>query len=347
MTSPDPVQHVRDRARARREQDTERAMAVLRRHHPWAFRTLPDPALLVQEFGRFPVTVNFHPDRPSSEGTTAARSLAVTGVYRSQFETGTSSGSFSPWPGGDRVRWEEELFGPGPVDPTSRPRYGGLNLAGHADGACPRYGSCYLELHPRVLARSTLSVGGAPELPDDRGTVDEAMSLLAGLLEEADRTGQALRMPDGTVGGVVSLLRSPRPPRPTRMGRALDDYLEVQVHGRIRLDGDVTSVVVDPSFRGTTEGDELAAAAATHGVVLRWHRGFQVTPDDIDPAFRGAAVVALAERISDAESGPVTAAALGRWYRAHGAGPGEGTDGQHQLVKQLWHCLVEFGGPLA
>jgi hypothetical protein len=32
----------------------------------------------------------------------------------------------------------------------------------------------------------------------------------------------------------------------------LDDYIEAQVHGPVRLDADVEALVLDPSFRGTT-----------------------------------------------------------------------------------------------
>jgi hypothetical protein len=35
-----------------------------------------------------------------------------------------------------------------------------------------------------------------------------------------------------------------------RTGRALDDYVEAQVHANIDLATDVEAVVVDPSFRG-------------------------------------------------------------------------------------------------
>lgn len=348
------VERIRGRAAERREIDTERVLHVLRRHHPWTFRAIPDPHSLAREFARFPVTVNFHPDRVAADGQTAAGSLLVTGVFRTQFETGTSAGSYSPEPTGARAQWERTLFGLESVDPVHRPRYGGLNIAGHPDGAAPRFGSCVLELNPRTLTRSTLAVGDSHTLPEDIGTIDESMPVLAGLLERADATGAVFRLPTGSVGGLVALLRAPRSSaRITEPGRALDDYLEVQVHGPVHLDSDVVGMVLDPSFRGTDIGDRLTDAAATHGVRVRWHRGFRTTPDEIDPQFRGPGTVEMARRVHDT-FGAITAETIGRahqrWATVGGStsrknpdSPGASDPGRQ--LKYLWHALVEFGGP--
>ena len=55
------------------------------------------------------ITVSFHPDRPV-QGSTVVQLLARDGVYRSQFETGVSSGGLTAYPGGDRDRWEQRMF---------------------------------------------------------------------------------------------------------------------------------------------------------------------------------------------------------------------------------------------
>jgi hypothetical protein len=51
------------------------------------------------------VTLHFHPDRLVN-GTPNLELMARDGVYRSQFETGTSNGGLTAYPGGDRWRWE-------------------------------------------------------------------------------------------------------------------------------------------------------------------------------------------------------------------------------------------------
>lgn len=61
--------------------------------------------------GDLPVTLNFHPDAPiaaragiTAAGTSMIEALARDGIYRSQFETGTSNGRLTAMPGGDRWR---------------------------------------------------------------------------------------------------------------------------------------------------------------------------------------------------------------------------------------------------
>lgn len=79
-------------------------------------------------------------------------------MYRSQFETRISNGGLTACAGGDRDAWEQSLFGgayqaPG-VLPTERPKYGGLNLLNHLNGACPR----------RLAERVAAEQGSAPRL---------------------------------------------------------------------------------------------------------------------------------------------------------------------------------------
>jgi hypothetical protein len=55
------------------------------------------------------VTLHFHPDRLAA-GTPILERMARDGVYRSQFETGTSNGGLTAYPDGDRWRWESRIF---------------------------------------------------------------------------------------------------------------------------------------------------------------------------------------------------------------------------------------------
>src|SRR3954466_4154370 len=102
------------------------------------------------------VTLNFHPDR-LHRGIPILQTLAADGVYRSQFETGTSNGGLTAHPGGDRWEWESRLFD-GAYDnaaPQERPKYGSLNFRRRAVGVSPRFGSAHLRLTGEVLARTT------------------------------------------------------------------------------------------------------------------------------------------------------------------------------------------------
>jgi hypothetical protein len=155
------------------------------------------------------VTLNFHPGR----GVLAR--LAEDGVYRSQFETGTSNGGLTAHPGGARWDWESRLFG-GAYDhaaPADRPKYGALNHRGLAQGGAPRFGSAHLRLKEDVLDRTTFCYPDSVFDPVDFGTAQRFA-----LIELADADDRD----------------------------ALDTYIEAHVHGPVTLD-DVEAVVLDPS----------------------------------------------------------------------------------------------------
>src|SRR5690242_19733568 len=75
------------------------------------------------------VTVHFHPDR-LHDGFAILDALARDGIYRSQFETQTSNGGLTAYPGGSRWAWESRIFGGAydHVEPSQRPKYGALNF---------------------------------------------------------------------------------------------------------------------------------------------------------------------------------------------------------------------------
>ncbi|MGW5669040.1 DUF3626 domain-containing protein [Micromonospora sp. NPDC003776] len=305
------------------------------------------------------LTLNFHPDRLLRDGRSVAEALDQEDVYRSQFETAISNGGLTAFPGGDRDRWEEKMFGgayqlPG-VLPAERPKYGGLNLLDHPDGACPRFGSCHLRLRPEVLARATFCFGDSHLEPTEFGTLDVFEPVLAALLTATADTGVSLGVAGLDTDALLQTLLRRRERASYEAGRALDDYIEAQIHGELSLARDVETLVVDPSFRGTDVARVLARVADRHGFPLTWHAGFELPVDGIDPDFRGPAIPPLAARVH-AEFGrpgePVDAALIGRAAasvvtepeRWADRGPAEVT---LQHLKQLWHVLVWYGTPAA
>jgi hypothetical protein len=256
-------------------------------------------------FDRAVITVNFHPDRLLGDGRSVAEHLAAEGVYRSQFETGISNGGL----GGPRAGWEERMF-PGVYDgPVGRPVYGALNLAGFADGASPRFGSCHLVLRPSVSWRATFSHGDSVTSPEVMGTADAFGAVWA-----------ALPAVPAAAAGVA--------------GRVMDDYVEAQIHGGVTLGEDVTAVVADPSFARTEYEPVLRGLCG----VLRWSPGFVLPPAEFPGDLRGPDVPPLALRVAARYGVAVLdAEVVGRAAREPGA--------DLQLVKYLWHILVLRGRP--
>lgn len=226
----------------------------------------------------YPVTLNFHPDT-WIDGVSMIDLLARDGVYRSQFETGTSNGGRTAYPGGDRWIWESRIFGKAydEADAALRPKYGALNHRLSLVGGSPRFGSCHLRLQQHVLARTTLCYPDSHLEPQDFGI--EGASVLIGLAE-ANRLG---------------------------LDPVLDNYVEAHVHGVLRMGEDVDAVVLDPSYRDTV----IEAAAYRLGCRIEWHDGYRLNLDQLQDCgrFRGQAAAEAIVRIAVQDT--VTPAILG------------------------------------
>ncbi|MEV0625805.1 DUF3626 domain-containing protein [Nonomuraea wenchangensis] len=251
---------------------------------------------------RLRVTLNFHPDRLVGDREILLRP-ADDGVYLSQFVTGTSSGGLTAHPGGDRCRWESKIFG-GAYDhapATERPVYGALNFRRRSVGAAPRFGSAHFRLTAETLRRTTFCYPDSFLEPSAFG-VESRMALIAPV--EADD-------PD-----------------------LLDDYVEAQVHGPVRLGRNVEALVLDPSHRGTA----VEAAARRLPCPVEWHAGFRLTVEQLrrHPDYRGQEYVALGAEI--AIDGLLDPRILGDAART----------GRYdsQALKKVWHCVARFGSPL-
>ncbi len=224
------------------------------------------------QVGRAPVpaeariVVHFHPDR-LLRGQSLLSALATSGVYQSQFVTGTSNGGLTAFPGGDRFRWESRIF-EGAYDEASaeeRPTYGALLASGQGAasyGAAPRFGSAYLQLKPEVMERATFCRPDSVFLPEHFGHAGDLSAL------------EGARIPSDD---------------------PLDDYTEAHVHGPLIVAQDVEAIVLDPSF----EGGPVAAEARLLAPVA-WHKGYRLSQETLaaNADYRGPEVVALGQRIA-------------------------------------------------
>jgi hypothetical protein len=361
--------HVIDVVRNRQADARTRAKRILRNAGctPLMLDTAMD---CVRRHAR--VVLHFHPDRIGVKPMTVAEALLEDGQYRSQFETGLSSGGLTAYPGGPRDEWERALFGGAYHRHEStigeRPKYGALELIRYPDGPWPRFGSCYFVLQQEVARRTSFTFSGSeqPDASERLGTIDSLDGVLAPLLAElAGGTGAKVPWPpfvaptlgveDLTVFGLLERLSNdlalPRQdPSTGAPGRVLDTGVEAQVHGPVDLSEDVERLVVDPAFRGTRTGDVLNELCRTYGMALDWHRGFWMLAPDVPEDFRGSAVSRLARRI--AGEGVVDAAIIGAAHVSLRLRPAEWRDWGApeevvQWLKQLWHVLVHYGAPAA
>lgn len=291
------------------------------------------------------LTLNFHPDRIGRHGHTVAHGLATDGEYLSQWVSGISAGSRSALPGGERQRFEHELFAGAYDDtqPTSgvHPVYGAFDLLCDPHGGSPRFGSSYVVLREHVRERTTLCVGDSHLGPRDVGTFARPWSILAGLGEQAADHNLLNRGLDTQV--LIDVLagwsRSARP------SRDLDGYVEAQIHGGVSLADDVEVIVLDPSFRGTDIERDVAAAARRFGFDVGWHCGSELAVHDVPADFRGPTMPALARAV--AIDGTVHARAIGVAAAAERFDEptpgGDAPESPRQQLKYLWHTVVVHG----
>jgi hypothetical protein len=123
------------------------------------------------------VTLHFHPDRLVA-GVPILQLMTRDGVYRSQFETGSSNGGLTAHPGGDRWRWESRIFAAtydnGPT--ADRPKYGSLNFRRRLVGGSPRFGSAYLRLAAHTMTRTTFCYPDSVFEPEHFGVASRLSS---------------------------------------------------------------------------------------------------------------------------------------------------------------------------
>ncbi len=308
----------------------------------------------LEERGR--IAIHFHPERLAADNRSVVEGLLDSGVFKTQWETGISTGSPSAFVGGARHVWEERLFDRAyeHAPPHLRPRYGALRLWGHPDGPAPRFGSCYFILATDLLGRSTFTYPGSqePEAVDQTATADMLAPVLGPLFEALERDGSGLGIAgldaETLVSRALEVLGaewnvSPDAP----VGGALDSFVEVQIHGPIRLREDVVGVVADPAFRGTSVERGIERLCTQWNLELQWHRGFSMDVADVPETFRGWSTGALARRI--ALDGRVDARVIGEAANHYENAPEDwpefdSRDDALTAFRRIWHALVLASG---
>ena len=307
------------------------------------------------------IALHFHPDRLWQEDRNVIAGLLQDGIFKNQYETGISSGSPTAYPGGARDVWEQKFFGGNyhkpEINPADRPKYGALIMMGHADGPAPRFGSCYFILKPEVSKRSTFTYGGNQ---DDlqvlkTGSLDTFEVIIAALFKRISDGENVLGWDNLTLIDLITRLESlfsqsnAGPPQIPMLGRALDSFVEAQVHGDVSLYANVEALVVDPSYKESKIEDLCHSLCSKFHIQMLWHPGFQLHVKEVPTTFRDYPVKLLAHRIG--REGIVNAFALGIGANLMQANPedwkefGSYRDGL-TCFRRLWHVLVKKGEPL-
>jgi hypothetical protein len=198
-----------------------------------------------------PITINFDPAKQVPGGSTVAGAMAHDDFYRNSHETGISQAQLS---GGGRSQVERNLYDNHyhMTPPHAHPTYGALNVGNSPYGAAPQAGDSYLQLKPEVHQRSTYTHfdsahANRPEHLGTYGHMDHVLN---------NTTDHTFHQAMG------------RPPSSAPDPRG--DYIETQIHGRVRLEDDVDRVVAHSRHRESSTGNDLRRMTSNHGGKLYW-----------------------------------------------------------------------------
>jgi len=195
---------------------------------------------LLKYFEEAPVLIHFHPCRLSGF-------LENDPQYRNQFETGTSSGSKDLE---SRKTWEDRLFNSIYKDakPCERVKYGHLNITGakYSQNA-HSYGDSYLILHNDIKKRSTFTIGDSSSTNKTFSFTyaNEYLNTLSPDLKQQIISDSPYKTP-------------------------LPVYVEVQIHGDVKLERDVVGIAVRIKHKSSNIGRQLENICKQHKLSLEW-----------------------------------------------------------------------------
>ena len=343
------IQFVR-RAAQKKSTDAWSALKAICDRSNRPYRLIEDVIKTMMNEGQ--IALHFHPDRVLESGQTIAASLRLSGLYSNQFVTHNSNGMLAPYADSPRTRWEDHLFGPAYVgaDLKFRPKYGALNVMGHPYGPAPRFGSCYFLLSSRCTNHATFCFGDSSADPSAKGTSEAFEDVLAALLKDSFVNEQVMGFIGIRPPELMDYLAGKHPSDSGALTSAapvpnLNQYIEAQVHGDVRLDEDVVALVVDPSFKGSAVGEELAKMSVQYGFPLRWHLGYGLQVEEVVDDFRGRHMSNVARLIQ--QNGCINAAIIGQALADAAMNASDWANLEappENLLKFLWHVLVRFGG---
>lgn len=295
-------------------------------------------------FEKASINIHFHPDRISSNNLKIIDGLIESGEYKNQFQTKTSSGSLTAKNGGDRDIWENKLFNNFyGSNIEQRPKYGSLNLTYTSDGASPRFGSCFFVTTPEVKQRSTFTYGDSYLLPKERGIAKNLTQIYSKLYEDVFIRNTALGFQysclkdfiEQTTKSIESDILF------DRNTHNLDFYIEAQIHGKIDLKKDISSLVVDYSFKGTELENQFMILCERYDISLIWNLGYELKSTGIPNNFRGVETQSFAKKVTENEV--INAYIIGKALTSQNIKTEYEEFELLQLAKYLWHCLVKFG----
>jgi hypothetical protein len=213
---------------------------------------------------RAPVIMQFRPERhPPLGGPALIDSFLAEPVYKNQFQTMTSCGTFAPFPGQCRDEWERTLFGGAyhehELIPEERPKYGGFSaLADPGGSSCWSYGRCFFELRHEVKAHTTFCPVDSSYCGAEQVCTIDTWEILLDLVAWVDPEF-ARDVVTVAAGGEPDQVRHYR-----------GSFIEAQVHGDVDLRRDVEHLVIGLEYVSTEYEEKLLELAELIGAPVKY-----------------------------------------------------------------------------
>lgn len=157
--------------------------------------------------------------------------------YRNMFEVNKSGGSLNT---SLRVDWENNLFKNiyNNADPSERVKYGALNLTNSSTAikCCISYGDSFLVLKKEINERSTFVLGDSSCGQMHLATFKYCEILLA-------------LIPESLLDNVIDIVLGTKKTLPYDNR----EYIEVQIHGPLRLNHDIEVLVVNKKYENNNK----------------------------------------------------------------------------------------------
>jgi hypothetical protein len=180
------------------------------------------------------------------------------GRYRTMFETNTGGGCLNK---DARRRWERRMYGSAyDGHDRERPKYGNVNFLAHTKGdrAAAHYGSSYMLMNQSVRARCTITSVDSSNETARLGTLQHCAHVLLHKIElcparkRRDLVEVLFQLGKATESTAMQAIAS----RVKDLRAEGLEYIELQIHGEVLFEKDLTMVVV---AEGATRGGSRLA----------------------------------------------------------------------------------------
>lgn len=201
-----------------------------------------DAKKIIEHFDKSKIHIHFKP-------SVLAKHLIDDPYYRNQFETKTTGGSTDL---ARRRKWESSLFNQiyNEADHSDRVKYGLLNITNTIfDNTAKIYGDSYFILNNNIKKRCSFTYGDSCNFPTTYSFLYPNQFLN--------------KLPENFTNYIINN-------KFEKLNNMLNTYIEVQIHGDIKIDRDIDKIMINKIYKHENEGVLLENISAKYNIPIEW-----------------------------------------------------------------------------